>query len=78
MVSAANTGGRGVEVPKLVPDKGTRRVPMTIMSQSTQEHRATAPAKLRCAVITISDTRTLENDTGGEEVVRHLLAAPNK
>ena len=45
------------------------------MSQSTAEHRASSPPVLRCAVITVSDTRTLENDTGGQGVVDRLSAA---
>jgi molybdopterin adenylyltransferase len=39
------------------------------------QHRATAPVSIGCAVITVSDTRTLENDTGGAELVSHLAAA---
>lgn len=42
------------------------------MSDSIQQHRATSPTQLRCAIITVSDTRTLENDTGGAAVVEHL------
>lgn len=42
---------------------------------SSQEHKATSPQSLRCAVVTVSDTRTLENDTGGQGVVDRLLAA---
>ncbi len=45
------------------------------MSQSAAEHRATSPTRLRCAVITVSDTRTLETDTGGQAVVDLLTAA---
>jgi molybdenum cofactor biosynthesis protein B len=45
------------------------------MSQVPAEHRSTAPKSLRCAVITVSDTRTLETDTGGEGVIQHLVAA---
>lgn len=45
------------------------------MSQSTQEHRAQSPSGLRCAVITVSDTRTLETDTGGQGVVDRLTVA---
>ncbi len=45
------------------------------MPQPSAEHRATAPQHLSCAVITISDTRTLETDTGGAEVIRFLSAA---
>ncbi len=39
---------------------------------SVQTHRAKAPASIRCAVLTISDTRTLETDTGGATLVRML------
>lgn len=39
------------------------------------EHRATAPTSLRCAVITVSDTRSIESDTGGQAVIELLAAA---
>ncbi|MBP90722.1 MAG: molybdenum cofactor biosynthesis protein [Planctomycetaceae bacterium] len=45
------------------------------MSTTPAEHKADAPDKLRCAVITVSDTRTIETDTGGGEVVRFLEEA---
>jgi molybdenum cofactor biosynthesis protein B len=45
------------------------------MSQSAQEHRQQSPGAVRCAVITVSDTRTLENDTGGQSIVDRLEAA---
>lgn len=45
------------------------------MSQSAQEHRSQAPKRLACAVITVSDTRTLETDTGGQAVIDRLQAA---
>ena len=45
------------------------------MSQPADEHRAQAPTTLRCAVVTVSDTRTLETDTGGAAVIEHLTAA---
>lgn len=32
---------------------------------SVTEHRATSPHRIQCAVITVSDTRSLETDTGG-------------
>ena len=37
-------------------------------------HRAYAPAEVRCAVLTVSDSRTLEDDTSGK-LIRELLAA---
>jgi len=40
-----------------------------------EEHQKQGPQQIRCAVITVSDTRTLENDTGGQTVIHHLSAA---
>jgi molybdenum cofactor biosynthesis protein B len=45
------------------------------MSQVSAEHRATAPDRVVCAVITVSDTRTPETDAGGQAVCDHLTAA---
>lgn len=42
------------------------------MTTTPNEHKANAPRQIRCAVITVSDTRTVETDTGGAEVVRFL------
>jgi len=42
------------------------------MSTSVDQHHASSPDKLRCVVITVSDTRTVENDTGGTAVMEHL------
>ena len=41
---------------------------------SSAEHRATSPASVRCYVITVSDTRTTETDTGGRAVAELLTA----
>ena len=38
-----------------------------------EQHRATAPTAVGCFVLTVSDTRTPDNDTGGQ-VIRDLLA----
>lgn len=43
-------------------------------SASTQEHRAAAAAAIRCAVLTVSDTRTASTDTSGA-LIRELLTA---
>ena len=40
---------------------------------SVQEHKSHAPASVGCFVLTVSDTRTEANDTGGQ-AVRDLLA----
>jgi molybdopterin adenylyltransferase len=44
-----------------------------LMSSSTTEHRVNAGQQsARCAVLTVSDTRTVETDTGGA-LIRRLL-----
>ncbi len=45
------------------------------MSQVADEHRASSPAEVACAVITVSDTRTRETDTGGQLLCELLSAA---
>lgn len=45
------------------------------MSQVAEEHRATSPNRVGCAVITVSDTRTLETDTGGRTILELLASA---
>src|SRR5262245_17593958 len=45
------------------------------MSTSTQQHRSEAPQTVRAAIITISDTRTLETDTSGQIIVDLLKKA---
>ncbi len=42
------------------------------MSQVPDAHRAEAPKSVGCAVLTVSDTRTLEDDLGGRTVVELL------
>ena len=44
-----------------------------VPSVSVAEHRAAAPTIVRCAVLTVSDTRTTETDTSGA-LIRELLA----
>lgn len=36
------------------------------------DHKATSPATVRCAIVTISDTRTQDNDTGGNAIAELL------
>jgi molybdenum cofactor biosynthesis protein B len=45
------------------------------MSISTAEHRQASPAQINCAVLTVSDTRTLETDQGGTLLCELLRAA---
>ena len=39
------------------------------------EHKAASPARVACYVITVSDTRTEDTDTGGRAVIELLTAA---
>jgi molybdenum cofactor biosynthesis protein B len=45
------------------------------MSESVREHRSHAPTSLDLAVLTVSDTRTLETDTSGARVIELAEAA---
>jgi molybdenum cofactor biosynthesis protein B len=45
------------------------------MSESVTEHRQEAPASLGLAVLTVSDTRTVETDTSGALIVALAEAA---
>ncbi|MGH2561010.1 MAG: MogA/MoaB family molybdenum cofactor biosynthesis protein, partial [Thermomicrobiales bacterium] len=44
----------------------------TNTSQSVQDHRDSAPASVRCAILTVSDTRTFETDRSGG-LIKDLL-----
>ncbi len=41
---------------------------------SVQEHRQTSPGSVRCAIITVSDTRTTATDTSGQAIADLLRA----
>jgi molybdenum cofactor biosynthesis protein B len=45
------------------------------MSHVAAEHRASAPEVVRCATATVSDTRTLPTDSGGQLLHDLLVAA---
>lgn len=44
------------------------------MSVSVEEHREAAPDSVRCAVVTVSDSRTKENDKSGQIMIESLKA----
>jgi len=46
-----------------------------VTEDAPKAHRAYAPDKLRCALLTVSDSRTLENDTSGEVMRTKLEGA---
>lgn len=45
------------------------------MSQVPDQHRREAPRAVRCVVVTVSDTRTLETDAGGQMLLDLLASA---
>ena len=45
------------------------------MSESVEKHRNASPERVRVAVLTISDTRTPETDTGGNAIVELMREA---
>ncbi len=48
------------------------------MSQAVQEHKAAAPGSLNLAVMTVSDTRTIETDSSGALIVTLAEAAGHR
>jgi len=44
-------------------------------SESAQEHRRQGPDRVCCAVLTVSDTRSLDDDKSGQTIVDLLQAA---
>ncbi len=48
------------------------------MNQTVEQHKSVAPTELGCAVVTVSDTRTLETDTGGEALCNGITAAGHR
>jgi molybdenum cofactor biosynthesis protein B len=48
------------------------------VSDVPQSHRDASPQSVACAVVTVSDTRTLETDRGGETIVSRLEGAGHR
>jgi molybdenum cofactor biosynthesis protein B len=48
------------------------------MATVPDEHRRQSPTSVACAVITVSDTRTVETDTSGQSIVEMLIAAGHR
>jgi molybdenum cofactor biosynthesis protein B len=66
----ANIAGKSREISRNFGDP-----PGKTMTQVAAEHRASSPEDVACAVVTVSDTRTVETDTGGQLVCELLAAA---
>jgi molybdenum cofactor biosynthesis protein B len=47
-------------------------------TRSDLEHKAAAPPSVGCYVLTVSDTRTVETDTGGRAIIELLTAAGHR
>ncbi len=47
-------------------------------SESTQEHREKAERSVTVSILTVSDTRTLDNDLGGKLIQQLMESAGNK
>jgi len=47
-------------------------------SESVRRHRRDAPAELPCAVITVSDSRSLADDRGGDLIEEQLASAGHR
>jgi len=56
-------------------DTGKHAAAERAPADAGHHHRRQAPAHVPTAVVTVSDTRTLETDTGGALVAEHLEAA---
>jgi molybdenum cofactor biosynthesis protein B len=52
--------------------------PFAQPTEGAEAHRAAAPESVRCAVLTVSDTRTRETDTSGELIRDTLSLAGHK
>jgi molybdopterin adenylyltransferase len=48
---------------------------LTIFVMSVAGHKASAPKSVRCFVVTVSDTRTLEDDASGRAIADQLTAS---
>jgi len=69
--SSQDTKNRGIVAQRPVKAPSERPV----VSSTAAEHKAQAPTVVRCAAITVSDTRTAETDTGGQTLVERLTSA---
>jgi molybdenum cofactor biosynthesis protein B len=57
---------------QFVPQHGSS---LTISVMTVANHKAAAPSSVRCFIVTVSDTRTLDNDVSGRTVADLLTAA---
>jgi molybdopterin adenylyltransferase len=48
------------------------------MATVPDEHRRQSPQSVACAVVTVSDTRTMETDVGGQTIVEMLASAGHR
>jgi molybdenum cofactor biosynthesis protein B len=72
---AARSGGRVSS--RLDFARNASACKITIL-QSHLEHKAQSPRQVTCAVLSISDTRTEDTDTGGQAIVSLLTGAGHR
>lgn len=75
MRCGVRTLGRSGWIIVCVPPEGKRWSYNRRMTATHLEHQSHGPTSARCAVITVSDTRTLENDVGGQTLIVALTGA---
>jgi len=68
--------GKGYPARELLSANVT--VTADYQSKSAAQHRQKSPQAVDCAVITVSDTRTLDNDKSGQRVVDSLTTAGHR
>ena len=68
--------GGGIHFPQageqFVPQHGSS---LTIFLMTVAEHKADAPSAVHCFIVTVSDTRTLDDDSSGRTIADLLTAA---
>ena len=66
----------GIHFPQageqFVPQHGSS---LTIFLMTVAEHKADAPSAVHCFIVTVSDTRTLDDDSSGRTIADLLTAA---
>jgi molybdenum cofactor biosynthesis protein B len=71
------TGKSGVRGAHMPPNPRAVQCPR-MAARTDLEHKATSPKSVGCYVVTVSDTRTEETDTGGRAIVELLTAGGHR
>src|SRR5712691_9553812 len=71
------TGKTGVRCGHMPSNPRAVQCPR-MAARTDLEHKATSPKSVGCYVVTVSDTRTEETDTGGRAIVELLTAGGHR